>query len=236
MPTAIPRLSGGDHRVPSDDGTDLSAGVAGDGLSLVAGTRGAGLLGGVGTVWPALLREGHRLIAYDLRGHGRSSVGADGLGTRQYGRDLASVLEHFDVRGGIVVVHSAGAIGALALGAERPSLLSERVRGLVLASASPAGLGDSLQNRLLAPIVLSGLIGLVLRRPRPGRAFARTLFGERADRQQVEFARRLMAMTPARTQGEAPRALLDSGAGHFPVLERAERFAQDVNAFVAALS
>jgi pimeloyl-ACP methyl ester carboxylesterase len=74
------------------------------------------------------------------------------------------VLGHFDVRDGVVVAHSAGAIGTLALAAEAPDMLAARVRGLVLASAPPRGIGDSLPKRLQASILLTGLIGRVLRR------------------------------------------------------------------------
>lgn len=277
MPTTIPPLTGTGHRVRSYDGTDLSAVVAGDGMPLVLAHGALVSSAAWAPVWRALLPAGHRLIAYDLRGHGGSSLGSDGFGTTQFGRDLACVLEHFDIRGGVLVAHSAGAIGALALAADKPCVLSGRLRGMVLASASPRGIGDSLQNRLLAPIVFSGLIGRVLRRPRPGRAFARTLFGDRPNPQQVELARRMMAAAPAHTQAQAPRAVLDydfsgrlhdvgvpallvhgdrdrnvtaahsralleelpharmiryAGAGHFLILERAERFAEDVNGFL----
>ncbi len=72
----------------------------------------------------------------------------------------------------------------------------------------PRGIGESWQNRLLAPIVLSGLVGWVLRRPKARRAFARTVFGNRPDPQHVELARRLMASPPAH-QVQAPKAVAE---------------------------
>jgi pimeloyl-ACP methyl ester carboxylesterase len=72
--------------------------------------------------WQPLLAASHRLIAYDLRGHGRSTLGRSGFGVQAYAQDLAAVLEHFDVRRGVVVVvHSTGGIGALALAITRPA-------------------------------------------------------------------------------------------------------------------
>jgi hypothetical protein len=49
----------------------------------------------------------------------------------------------------------------------------------------------------------------VLRRPRSGRAFTRTLFGDQPDADQVEFTRRLLAATPDQTKIQAPKAVLD---------------------------
>ena len=187
------------------------------------------------------------------------------------------MLAHCDVRDAVIVAHSAGAIATLALAAHAPEVLATRVRGLVLASASPRGIGDTLPNRLLAPILFSNVIVRILRRPTTGRAFARTLFGDDPDPAHVEFTRRLLAATSDATKIEAPKAVLGydltgrlagarmptlllhgerdrsvtakhvelllrelpqahmvryERAGHMLVLERADRFAQDVDAFV----
>jgi hypothetical protein len=77
----------------------------------------------------------------------------------------------------------------------------------VLISTAPQGLGDSLQNRLLAPIVLSGLVHRVLRRRRLGTLFTRTLFGTHPDPDLVEFARRIMASAPRQTTIDAAKAV-----------------------------
>lgn len=201
------------HVVESYDGTRLVAIQAGEGLPIVL-THGALVTSASwARVWAPLVQVGYRLIAFDLRGHGGSDVGGDGFGPAQYGRDLASVLQAFDVRDGAVVGHSTGAIGALALAVEQPHLLSERLCALVLASASPRGIGDTLQNRVLAPLVFSGLIIGALRRPRTGRAFARTLFGERPDAKHVDLAWRLMRATPDTTKLQAPKAVLSFDFG-----------------------
>jgi hypothetical protein len=79
--------------------------------------------------------------------------------------------------------------------------------GQVLISTAPQGLGGSLQNRPLAPIVLSGLVHRALRRQRLGALFTRTLCGAHPDPHMVEFARRLMAAAPRRTTIDAPKAV-----------------------------
>ena len=271
-----PPVTGTPHRIRSYDGTELAALVAGDGPPLVLAHGSLVSSASWALMWRPLLDAGYRLIAYDLRGHGLSTLGTDGFGTGPYGRDLAAVLEHFDVRDGVIVAHSAGAIGTLALAAHAPDTLAGRIRALVLASASPRGIGDTVPNRLLAPILFSDVIVRILRRPRSGRSFARTLFGDHPDPDQVEFTRQLLAATPDASKIQAPKAVLNydltgrlagvqmptlllhgerdrsvtadhvnllrrelphapltryERAGHMLVLERASRFAQDVDGF-----
>lgn len=78
----------------------------------------------------ALERSGHRVVAYDARGHGRSSVPGD---PRAYtyedlGRDLEAVLDAVGLQGAVLAGASMGAHTALWLALRRP----ERVRGLVV--------------------------------------------------------------------------------------------------------
>src|SRR4029453_2572108 len=217
LPAGSVRPAGQSHQVPSGDGTRLHAIVAGAGRPLVL-THGALLsLEAGGRLWQPLLAAGHQLIAYDLRGHGRSTLGRSGFGVQAYAQDLAAVLDHFDVRQGVVVAHSTGGIGAPALPVGAPAAAAH-LAGQVLISPPPQGIGNSLQNRLLAPIVFSGLIHQVLRRRRLGTLFTRTLFGSRPDPDLVEFARRLMAGAPRQTTIAAPKAVL-----RFDFRERLDR-------------
>src|SRR4029453_5204895 len=194
LPAGSVRPAGDRHQVPTGDGTRLHAIVAGAGTPLVL-THGALLsLEAWALLWQPLLAAGHQLIAYDLRGHGHSTLGRSGFGVQAYAQDLAAVLDHFDVRQG-VVAPSTGGIGALALALAVGAPADTRVRlaGQVLISTPPQGIGDSLQNRLLTPIVFSGLVHEVVRRRRLGTLFTRTLFGPPPNPELVEFARRIMA-------------------------------------------
>jgi pimeloyl-ACP methyl ester carboxylesterase len=208
LPAGSALPAGERHQVPTGDGTRLHAIVAGAGTPLVL-THGALLsLEAWALLWQPLLAAGHQLIAYDLRGHGHSTLGRSGFGVQAYAQDLAAVLDHFDVRQGVVVAHSTGGIGALALAVSAPTSAHTSLTGQVLISTPPQGIGDSLQNRLLAPIVYSGLIHQVLRRRRLGTLFTRTLFGSHPNPELVEFARRLMAAAPRQTTIDAPKAVL----------------------------
>jgi non-heme chloroperoxidase len=204
--SALP--AGERYRVPTGDGGQLHAVAAGAGTPLVL-THGALLsLEAWALLWQPLLAAGHQVIAYDLRGHGRSTLGRSGFGVQAYAQDLAAVLDHFDVRHGAVVAHSTGGIGALTLAVDAPGAAAAHLAGQVLISTAPQGIGDSLQNRLLAPLMFSGLIHEVVRRRWLGTPFTRSLFGSHPDPELVEFARRLMAAAPRQTTIDAPKAVL----------------------------
>lgn len=200
---------GDTDRVRTSDGAELHAVVAGEGPTVVLSHGALMSLEAWGPMWQPLLAAGHRLVGYDLRGHGRSTLGAGGFGVRAYGDDLAAVLDHFDVRGGTVVGHSTGGIGVLAHAVDDPVAAASRLSGAVLIAVPPHGLGAELQTRLLAPIVFSGLIDGLLRRRRLATPFTKTLFGPNPDPSVVDLARRIMAASPRDTKIGAPRAVLD---------------------------
>lgn len=72
-------------------------------------------------------RADHRVIAPDVRGHGRSMVTVDGYDLRTYADDIVSLLDHLAVRSCVLVGHSLGALVAAWLAVEQP----DRVRALV---------------------------------------------------------------------------------------------------------
>jgi pimeloyl-ACP methyl ester carboxylesterase len=78
----------------------------------------------------ALQRGGHRVIAYDARGHGRSGPGTSpgDYGYEQLGLDLEAVLDHFEIDRAVLAGASMGAHTLLWLALARPA----RVGGLVV--------------------------------------------------------------------------------------------------------
>src|SRR5919197_1745579 len=78
----------------------------------------------------ALERGGHRVIAYDARGHGRSSPapGPDAYGYPLLADDLATVLDDRAIARAVLVGASMGAHTIVAFALAHP----DRVAGLVL--------------------------------------------------------------------------------------------------------
>jgi pimeloyl-ACP methyl ester carboxylesterase len=78
----------------------------------------------------ALERSGHRVVAYDARGHGRSSPAPDreAYGYDELQRDLEAVLDRLGVDRAVLAGSSMGAHTALAFALHAPA----RVAGLVV--------------------------------------------------------------------------------------------------------
>ncbi|WP_461086903.1 alpha/beta fold hydrolase, partial [Streptomyces deserti] len=140
------------------DGTLLRAIVAGDGPPVVlAHGYGVSLLEW-NLVQATLVANGHRVIVFDQRGHGGSTLGADGIGSGPMARDYLAVLEHFDVRDAVLVGHSMGGFLALRAVLDHPGV-SRRLRGLVLFATWAGRIYDGApHNRLQIPLLETGIL------------------------------------------------------------------------------
>lgn len=149
---ALGTLRGKASRVEADDGTPLHVevdepveGPAADGEQLtVVFSHGYCLNLDSWHYQRRALRGRHRLVLWDQRGHGRSGVGPAGSCTvDQCGRDLKKVLDAVAPTGPLVLVgHSLGGMTTMALAADHPDLVHERVLGVALISTSSGGLAD----------------------------------------------------------------------------------------------
>ncbi len=145
------------------DGTVLYALVAGRGPSVILAHGYTANLREWNFVWDELRARGFRVIAFDQRGHGGSTLGSDGIGSAPMAADLSAVAEHFDVRDGVVVGHSMGGFVTVRAVLEHAELAG-RLRGLVL-FATWAGriLDEAPQNRLQIPMLQYGILQRLVR-------------------------------------------------------------------------
>lgn len=125
------------RRIALDDGAELFAEEAGPNRS-----SGAVFVHGSGLrtdAWhyqmPGL--DDHRLVFYDLRGHGLSQPKGDSDYTiKTLASDLMAVVEDAGLEQVVIVGHSVGGMAALQLCSERPDLLSSKIKGLVLCNST----------------------------------------------------------------------------------------------------
>lgn len=82
------------------------------------------------------LADEFRVIAPDLRAHGRSTVGSEGYGLRVLADDLLEVLEQCDVHDAVIVGHSMGGMTLLRCWADHPGIIRDRLRAQVLLSTA----------------------------------------------------------------------------------------------------
>ncbi|AGC62100.1 peroxidase [Mycobacterium liflandii 128FXT] len=145
------------------DGAVLHALVAGRGTPVILVHGYCASLTEWNFVWDELLARGLRVIAFDQRGHGRSTLGAEGIGSEPMADDLAAVLQHFDIRDGVLVGHSMGGFVSIRALLDHGAL-AQRLRAVVL-FATWAGrvLDGAPQNRLQIPLLERGILQRLLR-------------------------------------------------------------------------
>jgi pimeloyl-ACP methyl ester carboxylesterase len=162
-----------------------------------------------------------RAVLWDHRGHGRSGWGDPANATMdQVGRDLYAVIRAAVPRGRIILVgHSMGGMGILALAKSHPELFGPRVVGVVLSSTSAGGLSAitaglpprtaRLMHRLV-PATLTALQRYArvvdgARRTAGGATYLIAwpyLYGSRVPRPVARLTTRLMASVPIQVIAE----------------------------------
>lgn len=100
----------------------------------------------------------HRMIAFDLRGHGQSEPGEEGLSIAAVADDLAELLERLDLHEVTLVGHSMGGMGVLRFCRRHPEVMKERV-GAVALVASAGGIAPPLAGwHRVAPRMAAAVI------------------------------------------------------------------------------
>lgn len=217
------------HRLTASDGAVLHVAEAGSGRPVLL-VHGIALSAGV---WSGQLRRlprlGLRVIAIDLRGHGRSGVGTGGLDLDRVAADIAEVAEALGLSDAVVVGHSMGAMVVLRLLATDPVLAAGggwiAALGLVATSARPAA-GRGVPGLRLALFASRPLLAVAANLARlltgptlpdhdAADPIAAVTFAGDPDPGAVRLVRRVSAGVPARTTAElALRAVrLDQAAG-----------------------
>jgi pimeloyl-ACP methyl ester carboxylesterase len=197
-------LPAGDHTtIVTDDGARLAVTVAGGSDEPGAGMPPVVLphcWTGARAVWVPVARRlvaaGHRVVLYDQRGHGESTVGLDPMSIERLGADLATVLTHLDLRDTVLAGHSMGGMTVMALACGHPQLVRDRVRGLALVATAAHGLAEQGRERFWRVVLWRDHVNRLLVRPSLGRMFVRGTFGVDPLPAHVDATRVLFVATP----------------------------------------
>ena len=129
-------------------------------------------------VWDMLLARGYRVVAFDQRGHGLSTIGSDGISTAAMASDYLAVLEHVEADDAVLLAHSMGGFLAVAAVLDVPGV-AERLRGLILMSTFP---GDVLrgapQNKAQIPLIKWGMLQRMVANDTVGTVFGASICGD----------------------------------------------------------
>jgi non-heme chloroperoxidase len=186
-----------------------------DGSEIHLIERGEGppmlLLHGVGLsadVWSYQLRDlawSHRVLAVDLRGHGLSSTGTEGVMISAMAGDVAEVMEALDLESAVLAGHSMGGMVCQRALRTHPELLARRIGAVALISTScGVGLPVPSWGRLMGAVSeVAGAGAAILGPGRPlipsgeaGYFASRLGFGRRAPRAQLAATLRMLQGVP----------------------------------------
>lgn len=177
--------------ITTDDGAELAVTIAGEGPTVVLSHCWTGAREVWAPVANRLIRSGNRVVMYDQRGHGSSTVGSEGCTIARIGADLATVLEQLDLTEVVLAGHSMGSMTILSLAAHRRDVLVRRVRAIVLVSTAANGLGFGVFDKVAQAVIGSSLIEPAMRSPL-GLAMVRGTVGRRACMQHLSLTRDLL--------------------------------------------
>ncbi len=143
-----------------------------------------------------LVASGRRVVLYDQRGHGASSLGTEPLSIEMLADDLAAVLRARDVTDAVLAGHSMGGMTIMSLATYHPDILAERARAIVLVATAAAdmGTGPAAAEWFSAALISSTAVSLVLHSA-AGHRFVRGVFGSDPVRSHIDLTRTLFADT-----------------------------------------
>ncbi|MFK7800726.1 MAG: alpha/beta fold hydrolase [Anaerolineae bacterium] len=160
------------------DGGKIHTIVAGEGDDVVLAHGYGATLIEWNIVMDQLVSDGYRVIALDLMGHGKSTIGSGGIGTKQMGASFKQVLEHFDVQSGILVGHSTGGFLSISTLLNFPEV-ADRLKGLILLASTAGDVSKGApQNKLQIPLIKSGIMTTLIKSDLFGYPFGASIMGE----------------------------------------------------------
>ncbi len=138
-----------------------------------------------------LVREGQRVVVYDHRGHGSSTMGSAGHTLEALAEDMWRVLDELDLKDAVVVGHSMGGMTAQALATAHPERLRSRIRALVLVATACDQISrgravEKLAERLAPRIISSPQLELLMRTKGLSPFLVRRTIGSHASRAHLD--------------------------------------------------
>jgi len=172
-------LQGDVRVVKQEDGTRIHTVSSGSGPTVVLAHGFAIDSGEWNVVAADLVSRGCRVVAFDQRGHGRTTIGRDGVGSRQMASDYAAVLAAYDVSDAVLVMHSMGGFVGVRFLVEDPELVARHLRGAMLVATFAGDVNrENPQNKMQIPLIRSGILPRLVATDLIGKPFARTLMGD----------------------------------------------------------
>jgi pimeloyl-ACP methyl ester carboxylesterase len=194
-PEGVLLPEGRSHTVTTDDGALLDVLVAGpDGGDTVVLPH---CWTGNKEIWAPVARRlvaaGRRVVLYDQRGHGKSTLGSGAMDVDRLGEDLLAVLDDDGRRDLVLAGHSMGGMSIQALATHHPEVIADRVRGIALVATAPRVTVPPLPAAVFEPFMGARADAQIARR---GLGATRASVGKVAHRAHVQATHDAFVGTP----------------------------------------
>ncbi len=124
----------------------------------------------------------YRTIVFDQRGHGKSTIGKEGISSSSMASDYKNLIKHFNLENCILVGHSMGGFLAMKFLLDNPDMQHTNIKSCVLMATFAGDINKrNFQNRLQIPLFKLGLLQKLIKWKPIGRLFAKSLLGKNPD-------------------------------------------------------
>ena len=190
----------------TSDGAELAVTDAGAGPLVVLAHCYTGARGVWAPVARRLVASGHRVVLWDQRGHGASTVGSEGMTVERLGDDLRELLDHLHATDAVLAGHSMGGMTVMSLIARHRDVVVRRVRAVVLVGTAAADLFPFGPAVGLSAAVAGSRVATAVGRSALGPYVARGIEGSRPVWAHLDTMARMYAETPPATRAAFVRS------------------------------
>lgn len=128
----------------------------------------------------------YRTIVFDQRGHGKSSIGREGVSSSSMASDYKNLINHFNLENCILVGHSMGGFLSMKFLLDNPSMQHKNIKSCILMATFAGDINkNNFQNRLQIPLIKSGILQKLIQWKPIGHLFGKSLIGENPDPELV---------------------------------------------------
>ncbi|MCI4671800.1 MAG: alpha/beta hydrolase [Bacteroidia bacterium] len=176
-------ISGQEKFVEMPDGSQIYTVASGSGKTTILLAHGYGFSHLEWNVIVERLNQlNYRTIVFDQRGHGKSSIGRDGIGSASMASDYRNLIEYFGLEDCIIVGHSMGGFLTMKFLLDNPEMQHKQVKACVLMATFAGDVNkNNFQNRLQIPLIKSGILLNLIKWQAIGYQFGKSLLGDNPD-------------------------------------------------------
>jgi len=173
-------IAGQVEQVEMPDGTSIHTITSGKGKTTILLAHGYGFNHLEWNILVERLTElAYQTIVFDQRGHGKSTIGQEGISSSAMASDYKHLVEHFNLDHCILVGHSMGGFLSMKCLLDHPEMQHKNIKSCVLMATFAGDVNkNNFQNRLQIPLIKSGLLQKLIQWKPIGTLFGKSLLGD----------------------------------------------------------